>query len=87
MTVNGNDDVLLVHGGTPLEGEIRVRGAKNLVPKAMVAALLGSSPSRLRNVPDIRDVRVVRGLLQLHGVTVRPGEEPGELVMDPTHVE
>jgi amidophosphoribosyltransferase len=81
MTVNGSDDVLLVHGGTPLEGEIRVRGAKNLVPKAMVAALLGSEPSRLRNVPDIRDVRVVRGLLQLHGVTVRPGEEPGELVL------
>lgn len=44
MTVT--DDVLLVHGGTPLEGEIRVRGAKNLVPKAMVAALLGSEPSR-----------------------------------------
>ncbi len=87
MTVNDVDDVLLVHGGTPLEGEIRVRGAKNLVPKAMVAALLGSSPSRLRNVPDIRDVRVVRGLLQLHGVTVRPGDEPGELVLDPTYVE
>ncbi|GGR67833.1 UDP-N-acetylglucosamine 1-carboxyvinyltransferase [Streptomyces humidus] len=87
MTVNGSDDVLVVHGGTPLEGEIRVRGAKNLVPKAMVAALLGSEPSRLRNVPDIRDVRVVRGLLQLHGVTVRPGEEPGELVLDPTYVE
>jgi UDP-N-acetylglucosamine 1-carboxyvinyltransferase len=81
------DDVLLVHGGTPLEGEIRVRGAKNLVPKAMVAALLGSEPSRLRNVPDIRDVRVVRGLLQLHGVTVGPGEESGELVLDPSHVE
>ncbi|MEV6316683.1 UDP-N-acetylglucosamine 1-carboxyvinyltransferase [Streptomyces sp. NPDC051776] len=81
------DDVLLVHGGTPLEGEIHVRGAKNLVPKAMVAALLGSEPSRLRNVPDIRDVRVVRGLLQLHGVTVRPGDEPGELVLDPSRVE
>ena len=87
MTGTGTDDVLLVHGGNPLEGEIRVRGAKNLVPKAMVAALLGSGPSRLRNVPDIRDVRVVRGLLQLHGVTVRPGEEPGELILDPSHVE
>ncbi|CAM5259890.1 UDP-N-acetylglucosamine 1-carboxyvinyltransferase [Streptomyces griseus subsp. griseus] len=85
--MTGTDDVLLVHGGTPLEGEIRVRGAKNLVPKAMVAALLGSGPSRLRNVPDIRDVRVVRGLLQLHGVTVRPGDEPGELILDPSHVE
>ena len=77
------DDVLLVHGGTPIDGEIRVRGAKNLVPKAMVAALLGSEPSRLRQVPDIRDVRVVRGLLELHGTTVTSGEEPGELVLDP----
>jgi UDP-N-acetylglucosamine 1-carboxyvinyltransferase len=53
----------------------------------MVAALLGSEPSRLRNVPDIRDVRVVRGLLQLHGVTVQTGEEPGELVLDPAKAE
>src|SRR5215203_278396 len=86
MTVP-TDDVLLVHGGTPLDGEIRVRGAKNLVPKAMVAALLGSEPSRLRNVPDIRDVRVVRGLLQLHGATVLSGDEHGELVIDPAHME
>ena len=84
---NMTEDVLLVHGGNPLEGEIRVRGAKNLVPKAMVAALLGHEPSRLRNVPDIRDVKVVRGLLQLHGVTVLEGDEPGELILDPTHVE
>ncbi|HSA52235.1 MAG TPA: UDP-N-acetylglucosamine 1-carboxyvinyltransferase, partial [Yinghuangia sp.] len=64
------DDVLFVHGGSPLEGEVRVKGAKNLVPKAMVAALLGQEPSRLRNVPGIRDVHIVRGLLQLHGVAV-----------------
>src|SRR5690606_41815969 len=38
-------DVLTVHGGTPLAGEVRVRGAKNLVSKAMVAALLGDEPS------------------------------------------
>jgi UDP-N-acetylglucosamine 1-carboxyvinyltransferase len=85
--MSGPNDVLLVHGGTPLKGEIHVRGAKNLVPKAMVAALLGSGPSRLRNVPDIRDVRVVRGLLQLHGVTVQTGEESGELILDPSKVE
>jgi UDP-N-acetylglucosamine 1-carboxyvinyltransferase len=79
------DDVLVVHGGSPLRGEIRVRGAKNLVPKAMVAALLGETPSRLRNIPGVRDVEVVTGLLEAHGVTVdRDGDE---LVMDPTRVE
>src|SRR3954464_6986595 len=63
-------DVLTVHGGTPLAGAITVRGAKNFVSKAMVAALLGEEPSRLANVPQIRDVTVVTGLLELHGVQV-----------------
>ncbi|MFL6098339.1 MAG: UDP-N-acetylglucosamine 1-carboxyvinyltransferase [Actinomycetales bacterium] len=85
------NDVLTVHGGTPLHGRLRVRGAKNLVSKAMVAALLGEEPSRLRNVPEISDVAIVSGLLDLHGVTVErvggQGDEPGELVMDPRNVE
>jgi UDP-N-acetylglucosamine 1-carboxyvinyltransferase len=80
-------DVLIVHGPTPLRGEVRVRGAKNLVSKAMVAALLGETPSRLYDVPRIRDVEVVRGLLELHGVRVSDGPEPYELVLDPTNVE
>ena len=75
-------DVLVVHGGAPLHGQIRVRGAKNLVSKAMVAALLGDTPSRLYDVPAIRDVEIVRGLLELHGVRVTDGETPGELVFD-----
>ncbi|GAB3253396.1 UDP-N-acetylglucosamine 1-carboxyvinyltransferase [Kineosporia babensis] len=81
------NDVLTVHGGTPLVGSIQVRGAKNLVSKAMVAALLGEEPSVLRNVPQIRDVGVVGGLLELHGVQVEevPGPE-GELRLDPSNV-
>ncbi|MFZ5872487.1 MAG: UDP-N-acetylglucosamine 1-carboxyvinyltransferase [Actinomycetota bacterium] len=78
---------LTVHGGRPLTGRIRVRGAKNFVSKAMVAALLGETPSRLRNVPAIRDVSVVTGLLDLHGVQVSTGAEDGELVLDPSRVE
>ena len=78
-------DPLTVYGGTPLHGEIRVRGAKNLVTKAMVAALLGDAPSRLYDVPRIRDVEVVRDLLALHGVRVY--EEVGALVLDPANVE
>jgi len=80
-------DVLAVSGGVPLTGEITVRGAKNLVSKAMVAALLGESASTLRGVPEIADVRIVSGLLELHGVCVTAGVEDGELVLDPTNVE
>jgi len=87
LTGNGlPGDVLMVHGGVPLHGTIRVKGAKNLVSKAMVAALLGDRPSRLYDVPRIRDVEVVRGLLELHGVKVSDGAEPDELVLDPANV-
>jgi len=80
-------DALTVHGGNPLQGEVTVRGAKNLVSKAMVASLLGEGVSRLRGVPEIADVRIVSGLLELHGVQVSGGPEDGELVLDPTNVE
>jgi len=79
-------DSLRVHGGRPLTGDITVRGAKNFVSKAMVAALLGSTPSTLRNVPEIRDVNVVSSLLRLHGVGVDYNVESGDLAMDTTNL-
>lgn len=75
--------LLSINGGKPLEGQVTVRGAKNLVPKAMVAALLGSRPSVIRNVPEIKDVDVVTGLLRLHGVLVDHDRETGVITMDP----
>lgn len=59
-----------------------MRGAKNFVSKAMVAALLGSTPSILRNVPDIRDVGVVASLVQLHGANVDYQVESGIVTLD-----
>ncbi|CAM3456570.1 UDP-N-acetylglucosamine 1-carboxyvinyltransferase [Occultella aeris] len=78
---------LRVHGGSPLSGEITVRGAKNFVSKAMVAALLGEEPSELRNIPDISDVNVVSGLLKLHGVIVERDVQGGVIRLDPRNVE
>lgn len=79
-------DKITINGGKPLRGRIELKGAKNLVTKAMVAAILGDTPSVLKDVPNISDVRIVRGLLEVHGVTVTEGEEPGELVLDPSGV-
>jgi len=80
-------EILEIRGGRPLRGTVEVKGAKNLVTKAMVAALLGESPSLLRDVPMISDVAVVRSLLEVHGVRVAEGDEPGSLVLDPRDVE
>ncbi|MEV7694718.1 UDP-N-acetylglucosamine 1-carboxyvinyltransferase [Microbacterium sp. NPDC089189] len=83
----GEAEVLAIRGGRALSGTVEVKGAKNLVTKAMVAALLGESPSTLRDVPEISDVAVVRSLLEVHGVRVVEGDEPGSLVLDPRDVE
>lgn len=80
-------DTITIHGGKPLKGRIELKGAKNLVTKAMVAALLGETPSVLKDVPNISDVRIVRGLLEVHGVHVSEGAEEGELILDPANVE
>ena len=79
-------DEIIINGGVPLKGRIQVRGAKNLATKAMVASLLADSESVLANVPNISDVRVVAGLLALHGVLITRGEE-GEWRLDPANVE
>ena len=80
-------DVIVIRGGHPLRGRVRVTGAKNLATKAMVASLLGDSASVLRDVPELSDVAVVRSLLEVHGVHVSEGDEPGSLRLDPRDVE
>lgn len=79
-------DAVTFQGGKPLLGEVEVRGAKNLVTKAMVAALLADSPSVLRSVPNISDVAVVRGLLEAHAVVVSDVSD-GDILLDPTNVK
>ena len=77
-----NVDRITINGGKPLRGRIELKGAKNLVTKAMVAAILGDTPSVLKDVPNISDVRIVRGLLEVHGVSVTHGVDEGELIPD-----
>ena len=47
-----------ITGGGPISGELRCLGAKNFVTKAMVAALLGDTPTKLTNVPPIGDTLI-----------------------------
>lgn len=64
----------------PLEGKIRVPGAKNSVLKLMAASLLADGVYELSNVPNLTDVAILGDLLEALGVeSHRP--EPGVLVM------
>jgi UDP-N-acetylglucosamine 1-carboxyvinyltransferase len=75
-----------VNGGKPLVGRVDLKGAKNLVTKAMVAALLADTPSVLKDVPKISDVEVVSRLLELHGVTIDFADN-GDMKLDPRGVK
>src|SRR5437667_11079526 len=72
-----------IEGGYPVIGEIKCLGAKNFVTKAMVAALLGDTPTTLTNVPPIGDVDITREMLTSIGVNVR-GSTDGSLSIDPS---
>ena len=62
-------EVLRVVGGTPLEGELSVLGAKNAALKHMVATLLAPGVHRLSNVPRILDVQIMGDVLRHVGAT------------------
>ncbi len=66
---------LLIRGGRPLYGEVRISGAKNAVLPILAATLLGDSPSRVSNVPHLRDVTTTMRLL---------GQLGAELTVDET---
>ena len=61
----------VITGGAPLNGEVRIAGAKNAVLKQMAAATLTDEPVTLRNVPKISDVAILREVMGDIGVEVR----------------
>ena len=70
-------DRLLIRGGVPLSGEVRISGAKNAALPIMCAALLSAAPLRLTNVPHLRDVTTLLSLLGGMGVAVSLDEKLG----------
>ena len=70
-------DKLLIHGGAPLAGEVRISGAKNAALPIMCAALLSAAPLRLANVPHLRDVTTLLDLLGGMGIAVSLDEKLG----------
>ena len=64
-------DEFLVQGSGPLNGEVRIGGAKNSALKLMAASLLAEGSTSLLNVPDITDVAIMIELLEAMGVRVQ----------------
>jgi len=66
-------DKLVIRGGNPLDGTVRVSGAKNAALPAMAAALLTEDTVILENIPQVRDIVTERNLLSAMGAEVQLG--------------
>jgi UDP-N-acetylglucosamine 1-carboxyvinyltransferase len=68
-------DKLQIQGGIPLEGEIRISGAKNATLPILAGCLLADGPVTVANVPHLQDVTTMIELLGRMGVSVTIDEK------------
>ncbi|MEI6412884.1 MAG: UDP-N-acetylglucosamine 1-carboxyvinyltransferase [Pseudomonadota bacterium] len=61
-------DKLLIQGGIPLDGEVRISGAKNAALPILAATLLADGPVTVANVPHLQDITTTMELLGRLGV-------------------
>jgi UDP-N-acetylglucosamine 1-carboxyvinyltransferase len=78
-------DKLLIRGGQPLTGEVRISGAKNAALPILAATLLGDSPTTIGNVPHLHDVTTTIELLGRMGVGVTVDDRM-RVEVDPTSI-
>ncbi len=70
-------DRILIHGGVPLSGTIKIGGAKNAALPLMAASLLTADPLILANLPDLADIATMANMLVQHGVAIGIGAQEG----------
>lgn len=68
-------DKLLITGGGPLNGEIRISGAKNSALPILAATLLADGPMTIGNMPHLNDVTTMLALLRCMGVGITVAEK------------
>lgn len=77
-------DKLIIEGGRPLHGEVKISGAKNAALPLMAATLITPGRHILRNMPNLRDTRTFIRLMENLGVK---SERTGDvLFLDTTHL-
>ncbi|OFV97683.1 MAG: UDP-N-acetylglucosamine 1-carboxyvinyltransferase [Acidobacteria bacterium RIFCSPLOWO2_12_FULL_54_10] len=68
-------DRFIIQGGIPLQGTVRISGAKNAALPCLAACLLTEEPVILENIPSVRDIATTIHLLKTLGVTIKESEE------------
>lgn len=77
---------LIINGNHPLNGEIKISGAKNAALPILAACLLSSSPVKISNIPHLQDVTTIVNLLGQMGVRITL-DERANIEIDASHLE
>ncbi len=70
-------DKLMIRGGKPLHGQVRISGTKNSALPILAATLLADEPVMVRNLPHLHDVTTMIALLRSMGVELVVDEKLG----------
>jgi len=62
-------DKIVIQGGSPLAGEVRISGAKNAALPILAASLLSAGTSVIHNVPALRDIDTIKRIMTRLGVS------------------
>jgi UDP-N-acetylglucosamine 1-carboxyvinyltransferase len=68
-------DKLIIKGGGPLSGEIRISGSKNSALPILAATILADSPIQIGNLPHLNDVTTMLALLRSMGLSITLNEK------------
>ncbi|MGJ0848399.1 UDP-N-acetylglucosamine 1-carboxyvinyltransferase, partial [Tissierella praeacuta] len=60
----------IINGGNKLTGETSILGAKNAVLPILAATVIGGNKSIISNIPNLRDVEIMKQILIDLGCTV-----------------
>ncbi|EKU27637.1 UDP-N-acetylglucosamine 1-carboxyvinyltransferase [Catellicoccus marimammalium M35/04/3] len=78
-------EYILVRGGHPLEGNVKIEGAKNAVLPILAATLLASEGKTiLHNVPILSDVLIMEQIIRALNVDIEFDREENTMVIDAT---
>lgn len=64
----------VIHGGQPLEGQLRVHGAKNAALPILAASVLASGKHGISDVPQLLDIHVMLSILESLGIKTKHKE-------------
>ncbi len=75
-------DRIIIHGGIPLKGEVKISGSKNSALPILAATLLAEGTSRIENLPFLRDTETMLKILSSLGAKIKLNKNSVEINTD-----